>query len=145
MRFSPHHKNDSILTHSAPDVLLPYLKSSTSVNNWFDENPKISSCLPRFVALQAHTKSSRARIIQRNLKGQLLCGFWRKNTAVWFSFLSEKTSMKIGVRSQHEWCPHNCTIRNSPLFQQIPWRNSFIINSAFSWHFVTRSGLKCYF
>lgn len=145
MRLSSQHRNASILTHSSPEVILPYLKSSPSVNNGFDENPKISSCLPRFVAFQAHTKSSRARIIQRNFKGQLLCGFWRKNTAVWLSFLLEKTRMKIEVKSQHEGCPQICTIRNSPLFQKVAWKNSLIINSAFSWHSVKRSGLKCYF
>lgn len=33
VRFSTQHRNASILTHSSPDVLLPYLKSSPSMNN----------------------------------------------------------------------------------------------------------------
>lgn len=50
MSFSTHHANISTLTQPPSDGFLPYLKSGTSVNNGFDENPKIGSGLPRFVA-----------------------------------------------------------------------------------------------
>lgn len=57
------------------------------MDDGFDKNPHVCSSFARFVPFQAHSQTSRARVIQGDLKGELVCGFRREGPAVRFSFL----------------------------------------------------------
>lgn len=57
------------------------------MDDGFDEDPQICSSFSRFVPFQAHPEPSRTRVIQGDLKGELVSCFWRESVAGRLSFL----------------------------------------------------------
>lgn len=67
------------------------LESSTSMDDGFDKNSQVRSSFSRFVPFQAHAETSRTRIIQGDLEGELLGRFQGECIAVGLSFLLKNT------------------------------------------------------
>lgn len=65
------------------------------MDDGLDKNPQVRSSFSRFVPFQAHPKTSRTRIIQRDLKGKLLSCFQGECTTVRFSFLLEAYTKRM--------------------------------------------------
>ena len=100
--------------HGRADIIPTNLKSSTSVDDGFDKNPQVCSSFSRFVPFQAHAKTSRTWIIQRDLEGELLSCFQGEWVAVRLSFLLKRTWKEWRGESRlvftHKW-PRTDTTR----------------------------------
>lgn len=89
------------------NIIPTHLKSSTSVDDRFDKNPQICSSFSRFVAFQAHAKTGRTWIIQRDLEGELFSVFQRECAAAKFSFLLRKGTWKEWREENRSIFPHS--------------------------------------
>lgn len=89
------------------NIIPTHLKSSTSVDDRFDKNPQICSSFSRFVAFQAHAKTGRTWIIQRDLEGELFSVFQRECAAAKFSFLLRKGTWKEWREESRLIFPHS--------------------------------------